>query len=72
MTVQAYRTEWHYDVTFNKHAYDVVRSVGRYSDWKPRWTVHGVGGTARRWCDPEKPTHKRVVAYVQSITTWAD
>lgn len=66
MTVEAYHVERHFFVSFNGKPYDVIRTEASYSDWEPKWAVYSTGGTGRRFCNPDRPTHKRVVAYVKS------
>jgi hypothetical protein len=51
-----------YEITVGKYLYRLKRERSRYADWKWSWTVHGGSLLRSRWCDPEKPTYKRVVA----------
>lgn len=58
------RVRWSetYDIRVETKHYEVTRSRGTYrqDDWQ--YNVHSVSNRERRWCDPDKPTHKRVVA----------
>lgn len=58
------RVRWSetYDINVEAKHYEVTRSRGTYRQDGWQYNVHSVTNRERRWCDPDKPTAKRVVA----------
>jgi hypothetical protein len=56
-----------YEIEVNGRDYRVVRDRSRYNNWKWEWTVHGGTMMHSRYCDPDKPTYKRVVAAAEKF-----
>lgn len=55
--------QWRVDLD-GKH-YRVTRTI--YSERGTYWAVHSDGLNWERYCDPDKPTHKRVVRAIQDM-----
>jgi hypothetical protein len=63
--IRSWRIKEEYDFIFDDKTYDVSRLRRDLDSWKSDgcwdYTIHSVSIRERRYCDPDKATHKRVL-----------